>query len=110
MRDPSEPKYPIYDQDDQEKLRNELLISFFIPASVTIIGLALLFRFVIGDVLVAIHPAFAEQIDWGAGKYSSVWATARTQLLLLIGATVLLVYYWAYLTRFRAWFRERGWV
>lgn len=110
MRDPGEPTYPIYDQDDPEKLRNELLLSFFGPVLLTIGVLAVAFRLVVGDVLAGFHPAFAEPIEWGAGPYSK--RAGGPRMLLLIGLTCLVtfVYFRAYLTYFRDWFRERGWV
>lgn len=110
MRDSGEPRYRIYEQDDPEKLRNELLLSFFIPAAVTVAVLALAFRFVIGDVLTTAHPGFAEPINWGAGKYSGVWSQPRMQLLTVLTCGIVGLYYWAYLRYFRDWFRARGWV
>ncbi|SEW28296.1 hypothetical protein [Natrinema salifodinae] len=65
MRDQSGPKYPIYDQDDPKKLRNDLLLSFFVPVLLTIGVLAVAFRFVVGDALAGFYPAFAEPIEWG---------------------------------------------
>ena len=110
IRDPRNPKYPIFDQDDEEKLWNEFFISFFVPTLLTIGVLAFVFRFAIGDLLTALHPAFAEPIDWGADPYGSIGGRARVLLFHAITCTVMLIYFWAYLKYFRDWFRARGWV
>jgi hypothetical protein len=44
-------------------------LSTFGPSLLIVAVLALLFRFVVGDVLAAAHPALAEQIQWTDGKF-----------------------------------------
>jgi len=107
MRKSEPPEFPVFDQDDQEKLRNELILSFFGPSLLIIAVLALLFRFVVGDALAAAHPALAEQIQWTGRKFKS---SARFTLLGIAGSILMIVYFWVYLKHLRKPLRERGWV
>ena len=86
------------------------LLSVFGPALLTIGVLAVAVRVAVGDVLAGFRPAFAEPIEWGVGPYSK--RAGGPRMLSLIGLTCLVtfVYFRAYLTYFRDWFRERGWV
>lgn len=95
---------------DVDRMMNEVLAGFFLPAVLVFVGLLVALRLGLGDALAAVSPAFAEPIVPRSGRGAVEAGLPRFAFAVVATAVLLAPYLVLYARVLRPRLRERGWV